>query len=187
MVNPGDLIPEGSGGKRATLQGHEAGSLKEEAMEGSIVKKRLFRHDIYKRKIQEVYLPILIIPGVASSGLHVEESSLDEKYEGLRLWMNPTFLAKGRLQNKILNADEIERARTESKASGGLSSWLGGVRGDGGDDDGGSSSSTASAFGMAEDEFAVKNAWIHHIALDKNMIDEKPGNKVRPYGGVSTV
>jgi len=176
MVNPGDLIHTNT---RSTLEGFAADSLKGEAMEGSVVKKRLFRHDIYKRKLEEVYLPILIMPGVASSGLYVEKSSLNKSYEGVRLWMNPAFLARGRLNRKVLNADDIDRAISESHSS----SWFGG-RGNGDEDGDGDGTF---AFGKSEEELAVKNSWIHHIGLDKNMIDEKPGNKVRSYDGVSIV
>ena len=171
MVNPGDLIHTNT---RSTLEGFAPDSLKGESMEGSVVRKRLFRHDVYKRKLEEVYLPILIMPGVASSGLYVEKSSLEDKsYEGERLWMNPAFLAKGRFGRKVLNADVINQVISESNT------WLGG--GGNGDEDG------TVTFGEAEEELAVKNTWIHHIALDKNMIDEKPGNKVRSYDGVSVI
>lgn len=159
MVRPDDLIQKH---KRATLTEFEEGTLRDEAKDG-VVKRRLFRKDKVERKAEEVYLPILIIPGVASSGLVVEKSSLDERYEGQRLWMNPGFLAKSRLQNKCFNEDKLADRKL--------------------DDD----SDSENTFAKTEDELAIKNAWIHHIGLDKNMIDEKPGNRVRPYDGVSIV
>ena len=157
MVNPDELVQTK---ERDVLANFEAGTLKEEAKDG-VVKHRLFRKDVVERKVEEVYLPILLIPGVASSGLVVEKSSLDKRYEGQRLWMNPGFLARSRFQNKIFNADEIN------------------------DDD--KSVDSENTFAKDEDELAIKNAWIHHIGLDKNMIDEKPGNRVRPYEGVSLI
>ena len=158
MVNPDDLLPSSN---RETLKKFQEGSLKQEAKEGA-VKHRLFRKNVVERKIEDVYLPILIIPGVASSGLVVKESSLNKNYEGQRLWMNAGFLAKSRLQNKVFNEDEIN------------------------DDTKNDEESSIDTFAKAEDDLAIKNAWIHHIGLDSNMIDDKPGIKVRAYEGVST-
>eukprot|EP00531_Pseudo-nitzschia_arenysensis_P006332 CAMPEP_0116134330 /NCGR_PEP_ID=MMETSP0329-20121206/10587_1 /TAXON_ID=697910 /ORGANISM="Pseudo-nitzschia arenysensis, Strain B593" /LENGTH=808 /DNA_ID=CAMNT_0003629031 /DNA_START=132 /DNA_END=2558 /DNA_ORIENTATION=- len=161
MVNPDELV-QTKNSQRSTLKKFEEGTLRDEARDGA-VKRRLFRKDVVERKVEEVYLPILIIPGVASSGLVVEKSSLDERYEGQRLWMNPGFLAKSRLENKVFNeGDLVNQARSMG-------------------DDGSDSENT---FAKTEDELAIKNAWIHHIGLDKNMIDEKPGNRVRPYEGI---
>jgi len=123
----------------------------------------LFRKDVVERKVEEVYLPILIIPGVASSGLFVEKSSLDKRYEGQRLWMNPGFLAKARLQNKVFNEDDLQELSNNQSED---------------------PECEMNAFAKKEDELAIKNAWIHHIGLDTNMMDEKPGNRVRPYEGL---
>ena len=158
MVNPDDLIRSK---ERKVLENFEEGELRDEAKDGA-VKRRLFRKDVVERKAEDVYLPILIIPGVASSGLVVEKSSLDKRYEGQRLWMNPGFLARSRLQNKVFNEDEIHDDSQDKDGSG-----------------------IHNTFAKTEDELAIKNAWIHHIGLDTNMIDEKPGNRVRPYDGVS--
>ena len=149
-----------------------------------------------QRRIQhtaeEVYLPILIIPGIASSGLHIVESSLNDKYQGRRIWMNAAFLAACRLDKKVLNEDEINSARSQSKDLDfgvGALSWLSkasdtvfAAANDGGDDEAGYN---AAQFATEEEELEIKNAWIHHMALDKNMVDEKPGNKIRVYEGVS--
>jgi hypothetical protein len=159
MVNPGDLVPIN---ERKTLANFEVGTLTEEARDGA-VKHRLFRKDKVERKEEDVYLPILIIPGVASSGLVVEKSGLDERYEGQRLWMNPGFLAKSRLNNKVFNEDEINDGTEQN-------------------DD-----SSVNTFAKAEDAVAIKNAWIFHVGLDKDMKTEKPGNRVRAYDGVSIV
>ena len=163
MVNPDDLLPSD---ERDVLENHEFGSLRQEAFDGT-VKNRLFQPNAVERKQEEVYLPILIIPGVASSGLYVEKSSLDKSYEGLRIWMNPAFLARARLQNKIFNEDEIKEAdekKEEEEGERRIDNWA-----------------------TTEDELYIQNAWIHHIGLDRNMIDEKEGNRVRAYEGVSVV
>ena len=56
------------------------------------VEKVREQHKEEKETTGSVYLPILIIPGIASSGLYVEESSLDNKlYKGERVWMNAAF------------------------------------------------------------------------------------------------
>ena len=156
MVNPDDLIKTE---KRDTLENFEEGTLKEEARE-SVVKRRFFRKNKVERKREEVYLPILIIPGVASSGLEVQKSSLDKRYEGQRLWMNPGFLAKSRFQRKVFNEDELSDSDSDEDLN---------------------------KFAKDEDELAIKNAWIYHIGLDTNMMDEKPGNQVRAYPGVSSI
>ena len=157
MVNPDDLIKTE---ERETLENFEEGTLKEEARE-SVVRRKWFGKNKVERKREEVYLPILLIPGVASSGLVVEKSSLDKRYEGQRLWTNPGFLAKARFQKKVFNEDELC---------------------DDPDPDG-----DLNKFAQDEDELAIKNASIHHIGLDTDMVTEKPGNRVRPYPGVSFV
>lgn len=276
MVNPNELITKSAAAKeRDTMVLYEQdndGSMKEEAMmtEGSnsgAARKiqRMFRRNSLIEKAQlkhnnkskgNVYLPILIIPGIASSGLYVEESSLDnDKYKNLRVWMNASFLAKSRFQNKILNSDDIERSnnnailklqlqqkqkRSQSQSqkrsvaaataavveagavSGAMisgvvtgvttktkgaaaSAFSKGVAAaaawhhvetssspdiDEGDDDDGRITDeidrcNSNGFAKEEEELEIKNAWIHHISLDTNMIDEKPGNKIRAYEGVS--
>jgi len=143
--------------ERGTLENFEKGTLTDEANDG-MIKRRLFRPNIIEQKVEEVFLPILIIPGVASSGLVVEKSSMDEKYEGLRLWMNAAFLAKSRLTSKVLNSEELKDNKDEGNSD---------------------------TFAKAEEEVEITNLWIHHIALDSNMMDEKKGNRVRPYEGLS--
>lgn len=112
---------------------------------------------------EEVLLPILIIPGVASSGLIIEKSSLDKKYEGRRLWVNPGFLAEARLlAKKAFNEDEIkcmDDVRERDRVN-------------------------MNVLQKTEDVNAMKNAWISHICLDNNMMDEIAGNRVRPYEGI---
>jgi hypothetical protein len=40
-------------------------------------------------------------------------------------------------------------------------------------------------FAKTEEELQIRSAWLYHISLDKNMVDERPGNRVRTYDGVS--
>ena len=252
------------------------------------VEKVREQHKEEKETTGSVYLPILIIPGIASSGLYVEESSLDNKlYKGERVWMNAAFLAKSRFHNKtILNEEELavakkrkedeklhleqqiiaveegqgevtvhgdyvevkkpvagrlESSGTTIEVSGGgglLSNWkkkgqdavaatkekvghtvevygekamnVGGTAANfilekqtlrpdidiTFDEDYANGQKRPSTtlgelrhklendLAVTEDELAVKNAWIQHIALSGNMIDERPGNKIRAYDGM---
>lgn len=176
------------------------GSLNFEASNDDRRQRRFLRKDIYTRAPEELYLPILIIPGVASSGLYVKKSSVDEKFEGERLWMNVAFLAKARLNNKVLNENEVEEERAQfskrisgafpdnsklKKIGGAFSNFSDMVKGsidhiDGED----GKSSHEIRLRKAEAEIAIKNTWIQHIALDTNMIDERPGNEVRTWDGL---
>ena len=260
MVNPNELITKSTAAKeRDTMVLYEQdndGSMKEEAMmmEGSGAAKKIQRMFRSRNSLMEkaqlkhnnkskgnVYLPILIIPGIASSGLYVEESSLDnDKYKNLRVWMNASFLAKSRFQNKILNLEDIERSKnnaiiklqqrsvvaaavveagtvssamisgvvtgvTTKTKDAAASAFTKGVAAaawlhtetlsspdtDEGDNDDGritdeiNNRCNSHGFAKEEEELEIKNAWIHHISLDTNMIDEKPGNKIRAYEGVS--
>mmetsp|Transcript_10832 Transcript_10832/g.31519 ORF Transcript_10832/g.31519 Transcript_10832/m.31519 type:complete len:887 (+) Transcript_10832:178-2838(+) len=207
MVKPSDLI---NTHQRDVLEGFEAGALSEEARNEEAYQSRgLFRRGVYERKIEEVYLPILIIPGVASSGLYVEESSVDDKFIGVRLWMNAGFLARARMNNKVINAEAVELSRTAAsstsseptknrymysrlhKLPGGesftrafsdFSEIVKGALDDNSDEE--EIEEAKSAFRGVEEEIAIKSSWIQHVALGPNMIDERPGNKVRAYEGL---
>ena len=118
---------------------------------------------LQEERRQWVLLPVLIIPGIASSGLYIEESGLarPERYVGRRTWMDVAFLAAERMKTKMVNKDEIKEAETMR------------------------SSVTSAEFSEAEMALQVRSAWLHHMSLESNMVDERPGNKVRVYKGVS--
>jgi len=241
MVKPDELVTKSDRETWVVYDNEDTfESMKEEANEGASARllQRLFRRKSLNKKAQSkhnniivskghVYLPILIIPGIASSGLYVEESSLDnDTYKGERVWMNAAFLAKSRLQNKLLN--EIENKDKFDKRNSMVDEYLekganvvagvgttatkifpiamgkaakllrvgdgvgssdagGPVDGDAdaiyaADDD--DESSTDAGFATTEEELEIRNAWIQHIALADNMIDERPGNKIRVYDGM---
>ena len=113
MVNPDELIAKSDRDTWVVYDNDEKlESMKEEAREGSSseggaakVLQRMFRRKSTLQKEAQskhnnlieskghVYLPILIIPGIASSGLYVVESSLDnDTYKGERVWMNACLL-----------------------------------------------------------------------------------------------
>ena len=127
--------------------------------------QRLWRkkHHEEEEKREWVLLPVLIIPGIASSGLFIEESGLafPEKYVGRRTWMDVAFLAAERMASKMVNEEEIREAET--------------IR----------SNLSTEDFTIAETALQVRSAWLHHMSLESNMVDERPGNKVRVYKGVS--
>jgi hypothetical protein len=256
MVNPDELVTKAD--RRETWvvydNDEKLESMKEEAREGESAKilQRMFRRKSLNKKAQSkhnnkveskgyIYLPILIIPGIASSGLHVVESSLDNNtYKGERVWMNAAFLAKSRLQNKLLNElehkDKFDKrnsmvdeylekgadvvAGVGSTATkkfpitmGKAAKWLrigdgvgssdnttarararapsvDGVNDnddndtDDTDDTDTDTDSSAVGFSKTEEELEIRNAWIQHIALANNMVDERPGNQIRVYDGI---
>jgi len=111
---------------------------------------------------QKIRLPILIIPGLASSGLKIEKSAMGESYEGKRVWMNSAMLAAGRLnQNTVLNNDriEIQKSRSHDEVSEG-------------------------SFRSEEVGIEVRSSWLYHMSLSDDMVHEREGNRVRPYEGL---
>ncbi len=147
---------------------------------------------------EKVNLPILIFPGMASSGLYVQQSGLDEKYNGRRLWMNAGFLAASKVGSIDVNS--------ASKRDASMTSYIGDDNNDSSNncvfgniedldrqrDDTTRSTATDAdetiasvQFATIENEFQIRSAWLYHVSLDKNLVDERPGNKVRPYDGVS--
>ena len=108
-----------------------------------------------------ILLPVLIIPGIASSGLVIESSGVDNgRHAGQRVWMNAAFLAASRLASGIVNAAEILEEKLNNMTKG---------------DD---------SFSSAEQAYQIRSAWLYHMSLAKNMVDERPGNRVRVYDGV---
>jgi len=190
--------------------------------------KNLQQQQLYDRRA-DILLPVLIIPGVASSGLIIEESGLDDpassckKYQRTRVWMNATMLAAGRVQQgHVLNADEIKQAVKEGNVAklflsndvketfqkGGKAIRDALLHADEEDDeedhqqqkktDDNATTTTAdaaaavsaandAAFAEVEQACQVRSAWLHHMSLSANMIDERPGNKVRPYMGLEGI
>ena len=141
---------------------------------------------------QKVNLPILIFPGMASSGLYVQESGLHEKYKGRRLWMNAGFLAASKVGSIDVNSSQKHDANMSSYIEDDNDSSRNPFAGNIEDlDRDNSTRSTATdvetdetvAFAKIENEFQIRSAWLYHVSLDKNLVDERPGNKVRPYDG----
>jgi hypothetical protein len=111
-----------------------------------------------------ILLPVLIIPGIASSGLVIEQSGVNnDRHQGQRVWVNAPFLAASRLSSGIVNAAELieEKLTTLSNTNN-------------------------NDFSRAEQAYQIRSAWLFHMSLANNMVDERPGNRVRVYPGVCT-
>ena len=159
----------------------------------------------------DILLPILIVPGVASSGLRIEQSGIDNpKYAGSRVWMNAAMLAAGRImqQRDVLNAEEIKQAVlhpsrqtvqrliSDSKDKG-KQTILEGTKlvkdavlantASSHNTDSDDRREEEDAFAQVEQACQVRSAWLHHMSLSPNMIDEREGNRVRPYQGLEGV
>jgi len=157
----------------------------------------------------KVNLPILMFPGIASSGLYVDKSGLNnKKYKGRRLWMNAGFLAASAMGKTVLNAEEIKSHNNNNnndKNEGNNTNnnnnnyYKREKSEDSIDDDDNDSDDNdnnininnnemadiiGTEFAKSEAEYEIRSAWLYHIALDKNMVDERPGNRVRTYDGV---
>jgi len=153
----------------------------------------------------KVTLPVLIFPGMCSSGLFVENSGLDnKKFQGRRLWMNAGFFAESAMDKKIVSSSRTINARNNSAYVDDTtprSSFVGNV-----EDLNRDSNVTSTPieenkplssndvdteyntdFAQMEEELNIRSAWLYHIALDKNMVDEREGNRVRPYEGLKAV
>jgi len=159
----------------------------EEAGDNAIVPSSTSAGEEGKSKVK---LPVLIFPGMASSGLYVENSGLDnDKYAGRRVWMDAAFVASSMMDSKIVNpAQNEENANSDRYVESGDDHGL-----DVGTPDtveegimptGSSDSGEAVEFAKKEEELHIRSAWLYHISLDKNLVDERPGNRVRPYDGI---
>ena len=144
----------------------------------------------------KVKLPVLIFPGMCSSGLYVENSGLDnKKYQGRRLWMNAGFLAESALGNRIVGSSRTMDAQISTAYvtdDTPRSSFYDNILDLDRDPTaiGESQRPVEDAeinveFQKMEEELNIRSAWLYHISLDKNMVDERPGNRVRTYEGVS--
>ena len=148
---------------------------------------------------KKVNLPVLIFPGMASSGLQVEESGLHPKFKGRRLWMNAGFLATSAMTNTVVSSsatNDSPNTNSYIPEHEMQTSFVGNVEHQDRDKSNNSNHRQDSEYSMndaeigvefakIEDELQIRSAWLYHIALDKNMVDERPGNRVRTYDGVS--
>jgi hypothetical protein len=161
--------------------------LGEEAGDNAIVPSSTSAGEEEKSKVK---LPVLIFPGMASSGLYVENSGLDnDRYAGRRVWMDAAFVASSMIDSKIVNSAQNEEnfntdRYVESDDDRGLDVGIADTVEERVMPSGSSDSREAVEFAKKEEEFHIRSAWLYHISLDNNLVDERPGNRVRPYDGV---
>lgn len=156
-------------------------------------------------------LPLLIIPGIMSSGLEVRKSNVDDKHVGERVWFNPIALGKGKIRrgknftakesktnvygDPDADADgdtpadatsqqpqsESESQEKEDKEEICLDS----------DSDSDESESEGSRDDEEKDELQkeldCKSAWLQHMSLLSDMCTEREGNEIRPIPGLGGV
>mmetsp|Transcript_6364 Transcript_6364/g.15050 ORF Transcript_6364/g.15050 Transcript_6364/m.15050 type:complete len:745 (-) Transcript_6364:627-2861(-) len=112
-------------------------------------------------------LPVLIIPGIMSSGLEVRQSGVGKHHIGERVWLNPVALGFGKLfslgnsfhiKQSTVATKEIEpdKAKTEEEKEHEL-------------------------------ELECKSAWLQHISLCSDMCTEREGNEIRAIQGLDGV
>lgn len=130
-------------------------------------------------------LPILIVPGIMSSGLVVKKSEVDDNSIGSRVWINPVALGiaalyKGRALETVLN-DKNKRNKLKLKID---------------EDEEGFSDAEEDEIvqtppGMkkeqVKEELRCKSTWLHHLSLSDDMCTERKGNEIRPIPGLDGV
>ena len=112
------------------------------------------------------YLPVLIIPGFMSSGLEVVASDVKQGWVGQRIWLNLRALGFEALNRTKNTSVRLSRLETEREADSGRTGIL----------------------TVEQRESAVlRNAWLHHMALEDDLTTERPGVQVRPIQGLEGV
>lgn len=108
-------------------------------------------------------LPLLIIPGIMSSGLEVRKSCVDERYVGKRVWLNPIALGKGKFavgesfKTRLSTSTERSRGRKRPEVE----------EEEDDDDDSCSSSDSDEEDHELElvEELDCKSPWLQHMSL----------------------
>mmetsp|Transcript_30137 Transcript_30137/g.63016 ORF Transcript_30137/g.63016 Transcript_30137/m.63016 type:complete len:102 (+) Transcript_30137:12-317(+) len=91
----------------------------------------------------------------------------------------PVFLAASAVDNTLLNKNEVH-----NNSHNVYQSYVGDANNDGEfvceEKD-----EATEGFAKIEDVLEIRSAWLYHISLDKDMVNERTGNCVRTYDGVS--
>ena len=113
-------------------------------------------------------LPVLIIPGFMSSGLEVRKSGVNESWVGKRVWMD--FETLGFSSNRQEAALQKDRTmgRIDHDENGKFDLW-------------------ADMCNRYSHQTECKSAWLQHMNLSDDMINERPGNEVRAIPGLEGV
>jgi hypothetical protein len=137
---------------------------------------------------EDKHLPILIVPGIMSSGLEVVESGLDQKHVGSRVWFNPFALGfsamySGRalvaeektkpaiFQKPVIQAVAEEDDLSDDEEVPEETLEVPQVKVEGVD---------LSKREEVKEQVRCKSAWLHHLTLSKDMVTERPEIKFDP-------
>jgi len=138
-------------------------------------------------------LPILIIPGIMSSGLEVVKSRNGNSFEGQRVWMNPTAIGFGAMymgsaEETVLNENNPKNLiKGKNGRFHSMTSFA--FEGDGESDD--DEEECAPIKGVSANDVKegtkCKSTWLDHLSLSNDMVNERPGNVIRPIAGLDGV
>lgn len=129
-------------------------------------------------------LPLLIVPGIMSSGLEVRKSGVDDKHVGERVWLNVTALGMGALYSGPVTEKKKAREEKHEKNRKMVQEKKMEEASDTEEED--------EAEEMAEREkspelYKCKSAWLQHLSLQSDMCTEREGNEIRPIKGLDGV
>lgn len=143
----------------------------------------------------ENFLPLLIIPGIMSSGMQIRNSAVHDKHIGERVWLNPIALGVGKIHmgksfkirrrgdtNAKPKQGNSPRRRKNATAIEIATQPILNCTDD--------SSETDTESSEADEEQPVldcKSAWLQHMSLNSDMCSERAGNEIRPIPGLDGV
>ncbi len=140
---------------------------------------------------QDDLLPVLIIPGVMSSGLKVQKSAVSEKHVGDRVWLNPIALGRGKLGfGKAFTIAEGTKTEDENESDDiKLCKKINCEPSLQEEDSEFFEKETANSESDEEDdrELDCKSPWLQHMTLKSDMCTEREGNEIRPIPGLDGV
>ncbi len=135
-------------------------------------------------------LPVLIIPGIMSSGLEVRKSAVHDKHVGDRVWLNPIALARGKLgfgkaftiAEGIDDDDDDDNNNNEDSGNSNKSSQRRNIKF--------FAEETENSDSEEEEdgrELDCKSSWLQHMTLTSDGCTEREGNEIRPIPGLDGV
>jgi hypothetical protein len=123
-------------------------------------------------------LPLLIIPGIMSSGLEVRKSAVHKRHVGERVWINPIALGFGKMQpGKTFTTSVVGGAKNKGLCqtqNGRMQRFK-------------EYTDHESKAEKEKEELDCKSAWLQHMSLTSDMCTEREGNEIRPISGLDGV
>jgi len=137
-------------------------------------------------------LPVLIIPGIMSSGLEVRKSAVHDKHIGERVWLNPIALARGKLGfgKAFTTAEGIDDNDAGSSNNKSPERRNNKPLLEEGDSDFFEKDMENSESEEEEEdgrELDCKSPWLQHMTLTSDGCTEREGNEIRPIPGLDGV